>query len=165
MTSGWSNAGRKAGHWSSPSEPTPHGRELGLQQAFGIDGVVRPLFAAVDAAPAETLATWPDGSPAVALRAHADGRSPFVGAPVLTTELLRLAARQAGVHLFAQTDCNIHANGPFVAVHAAQDGPVELDLGCDGPVRDLLTGAALGAGPHVTLTLKQAETRVLRCGK
>ena len=36
--------------------------------------------------------------------------------PGLTSDLLRLAARKAGVHLYTQTDCNVYANGPIVAL-------------------------------------------------
>jgi hypothetical protein len=77
------------------------------------------LFAAADASPLETLATYPDGSAAVALRQAHGGQSLFVGAPGLTSELLRLAARKTGVHLCTQTDCNVYAIGPIVALHAA----------------------------------------------
>jgi len=145
--------------WATPTEV---GRKLGLRQAFGVDGPVRPLFAAADAQPEEVLATYPDGSPAVARRDSADGASLFVGVPGLTSELLRLAARHAGVHLFTQTDCNVYANGPFVAVHAAQNGPLELDLGRTGAVRDVLSGETVGQGPRVVLTLQRGDTRVLR---
>jgi hypothetical protein len=86
----------------------------------------------------------------------------FVGAPGLTSELLRLAARKAGVHLYTQTDCNVYANGPIVALHAAQDGPVTLDTGHRGQVRDALTGVLVGKGPAVALPMKKGETRVLR---
>ena len=82
--------------------------------------------------------------------------------PVLISELLRLAARKAGVHLYTQTDCNVYANGPIVALHAAQDGPVNLDTGHPDPVQDALSGNLLGNGPRLTLPLKKAETRVLR---
>ena len=104
---------------------------------------------------------------AVALRQAPDkhGASMFIGAPGLTTELLRLAARQAGVHLYSDTDCNIYANGPFIALHASQDGPVALDTGNNEPVIDLLSGNPLGTGPSVTLDLKRGETRVLKTGK
>ena len=112
--------------------------------------------------PAETLATYPDGSAAVVLRRAADGWSLFVGPPGLTSDLLRLAARKAGVHLYTQTDCNVYANGPVVALHAAQDGPITLDTGHRGQVLDALSGNLIGTGPCVTLPLKKGETRVLR---
>jgi beta-galactosidase len=124
------------------------------------DADVTPFFAAADASPLEILVTYPDGSAAVALRQAHGGHSLFVGAPGLTSELLRLAARKAGVHLYTQTDCNVYANGPIVALHASQDGPITLDTGRRGQVRDAITGDLLGSGPCVALPMKKGETRV-----
>ena len=143
------------------AEPTESGKRLGLTEGFGVEKKIVPLFAAADATVDETLATWPDGSAAVALRRTADGWSLFVGPPGLTPQLLRLAARKAGVHLFTQTDCNIYANGPYLMFHAAQDGPLEIDTGWSGPVIDLLTGQHLGQGPTIRLTTQRGQTRVL----
>ena len=142
--------------------PTPAGRELGLQRRFGIDRPLNPLFAVADARPGEVLATYEDGSAAVVMRRQKTGVSIFVGVPVLTSELLRLAAREAGVHLFTATDCNVYANDPFLAIHASQDGPVELNTGRTGEVTDMLTGKVIGQGPAFTLPLKRGETMVLR---
>jgi len=147
------------------AEPTERGLQLGLSGPLGVKQPVTPLFAAADATPDETLATWPDGTAAVALRQTADGWSLFVGPPGLTTDLLRLAARRAGVHLYTQTDCNVYANGPFLVLHAAQNGPIDINTGCIDEIVDLLTGERLGAGPEVTLPLKKGETRVLRVGQ
>ena len=143
--------------------PTALGKQLGLQTPFGVDAAVKPLFAAADASPAEILATYPDGSAAVALRQTRDGQSLFVGAPGLTSDLLRLAARKAGVHLYTQTDCNVYANGPIVAVHASQDGTIALDTGKRRQVSDAMTGDLIGSGPRVDLPMKKGDTRVLRC--
>lgn len=144
--------------------PTMKGRELGLTEAFGVDGPITPLFAAVDATAEEILATYPDGSAAVAMRRSQNGGSLFVGPPGLTPELLRLAAHAAGVHLFTQRDCNVYANGPYLILHASQDGPLEIDTGGTGTLRDLLDGRALGKGPQITLPLKKGETRVMAIG-
>lgn len=144
--------------------PTEVGKRMGLVTTFGVDGPVKPLFAALDATPDETLAVYPDGSAAVALRRLPDGWSLFVGAPGLTSDLMRAIARKAGVHLFAQEDCNVYANGPVVALHAAQDGPLTIDVGRRGPVRDAMSGRTLGRGPTVRLNLKKGDTRVLWCG-
>jgi hypothetical protein len=141
---------------------TESGQRLGLTRGFGTQKVAQPLFAAADAAGAEVLATYPDGSAAVAIRRGPDGVSAFVGAPGLTSELLRAVARQAGVHLFTETDCNVYANGRFLALHVSQDGPVALNLGRAGPVTDEMTGTKAGDGPKFTLPLKRGETRVLR---
>ncbi len=150
---------RQAQAWA---EPTELGRRLGLTEGFGVKAPVEPLFAAVDARPSETLATYPDGSPAVALRHTPTGDSLFVGPPGLTSQLLRLAARRAGVHLWTETDCNVYANGPFVVLHGAHDGPVELDVRAERPVVDLQTGRVVGHGPRIRLLLRRGQTRVLR---
>lgn len=142
--------------------PTDAGRKLALQQAFGVEKRVRPLFAAADARPAETLATFPDGSAAVTMRRGPDGASFFVGAPALSSELLRIAAREAGVHLFTTTDANVYASGGFVAVHASDDGPLELELPQASDVVDALTSERVGRGPRIPLLFKRGETRVLR---
>ncbi len=137
--------------WATPSSDV-------LMQAFGVQQAAKPLFAVTDAKPDEVLAKYANGSIAVAQR----GNSIFVGAPGVTSELLRFAARKAGVHLFSETDCNIYANGPFIAVHGAEDGPVAIDTGTAQPVVNMLSGDVLGIGPKLTLTLHRGETRVLR---
>lgn len=147
--------------WATPTEV---GRRLGLTQAFGVQRPIKPLFAARDATPQETLATYPDGSPAIALRRTKDGPSIFVGVPGLTSELLRIAAREAGVHLFTQTDCNVYANADFLSLHAAQDGQLEINTGKPGPVYDMLSGEQIGAGPKLTLPMQRGDSRVLRYG-
>ncbi len=147
---------------NATATPTDCGKALGLEKSFGGKQPVKPLFAAADAKPDEILAAYPDGSAAVALRRTPNGPSLFVGPPGLTSDLLRLMARKAGVHLFTTTDCNVYANGPFVALHASQDGPLELNTGKRGGIVDVLTGAPVGRGPKLTLPLKRGDTRVLR---
>ncbi|HEY5909085.1 MAG TPA: beta-galactosidase [Verrucomicrobiae bacterium] len=144
--------------------PTDAGRKAGLKTAFGTDGPLAPLFAVTDATTAENLATYPDGSCAVALRKRGAGWSFFVGAPGLTPDLLRVAAVRAGVHLYTDEDCNVYANGRLLALHATRDGALTLDTGRKGPVRDGLSGAPAGSGPSFTLKLKRGETRVFLLG-
>ncbi|MCX6901099.1 MAG: beta-galactosidase [Verrucomicrobia bacterium] len=146
----------------SAATPTDRGKSLGLEKSFGGEKPVKPLFAAADAKPEEILATYADGSAAVALRRMPSGPSLFVGAPGLTSELLRLAAREAGVHLFTETDCNVYANGRFLSLHASQDGPVDVNIGKTEAVTDVLSGEPVAKGPRFTLPLKRGETRVLR---
>jgi hypothetical protein len=147
--------------WASPMTGNP----AGLGQPFGVQRAVSPLFA-VDGHSPEVLCTYPDGSGAVTFRKGEKGgaASLFVGAPGLTSELLRFAARQAGVHLYTETDCNVYANGPFVAVHGSQDGTIQLNVGQSQPVSDALTGRIVGAGPLLSLPLSRGETRVLKIG-
>ena len=145
--------------------PTAAGRRLGFETEFGTQRTLKPLFAVTDAKPEEILANYPDGSAAVVLRREGTGGDLFCGPPGLTSELLRLAARTAGVHLITQRDCNLHANGPFISLHAAQDGRLEINTGRAGRVRDLLTGEKLGDGPIVFWDAKCGESKILVCGE
>jgi hypothetical protein len=145
--------------WASP---TAQGRLLGLSDGFGADAPIDPLFAVVDAQSDEVLATYADGSVAVAMRKTPRGTSLFVGVPSLSAQLLRAAAREAGVHLFTSTDCNIYHNGPYLVLHASQDGPVDLNTGAQRPIFDVLTGQQVGQGPQLRLPLRKGETRLLK---
>ena len=58
-------------------------------------------------------------------------------------------------------DCNVYANGRYLVLHAALDGPLSIDTGVRGLVRDVLTGAGVGKGPRLSLPMKRGETRVL----
>jgi hypothetical protein len=145
--------------------PTAAGRQLGFETEFGAKRAIMPLLAVSDAKPEEILATYPDGSAAIVLRRSVSGGDLFCGVPGLTSELVRLAARVAGVHLFTQRDCNLHANGNFISLHAAEDGRLEINTGRLGAVRDLLTGEKLGDGPTVYWDAKFGESRILVCGE
>ena len=146
------------------AEPTTLGRQRGLRNALGIPQRLEPLFAAADASADEVLATYADGSAAIALRNNRGEQSLFVGPPGLSSELLRLAAREAKVHLFVSSDCNVYANGPYVVLHASRDGPVELDTGRAGAIRDVLTGQPIASGPKVLLPLHKGDTRIFVIG-
>ncbi len=142
--------------------PTETGRRLGLTTAFGTPRRVAPLFAVKDALPEETLATYPDGSVAVALRTRVDGWSLFVGAPGMTPDLLRVAARTAGVHLYTEHNAGVWSSGPVLAIEALETGPLTVHLRKPANVRDLLTGRVLSSGKELTLPLQRGEVRLLR---
>lgn len=109
------------------------------------------------------LAAFADGNPAVVVRKGASGASIFLATTEVPPALYRHAARVAGAHLYAESDANIYANGPFVAVHASGNGPL-VDVGAQGPVTDEISRQALGMGPKVALDIKTDQTRVLRLG-
>lgn len=141
----------KLAAWAAPKAST-------LTQSFGVHQPIKPLFTITDATEAETLAVFANQSVAAAMR----DQSMLVTAPGLTTELLRLAAKKANVHVFTDKDCNVYASGPFMALHAPQDGEIKLNTGHSAPVIDMLTQQKIGDGPMLTLPLKMGETRVLR---
>jgi len=141
--------------------PTDRGRALGLTEAWGPAAKIEPLFAAA-ATPEETLATWPDGSAAVAMRRSDDGLDVFVGVPELTVPLLRALAREAGVHLFTDVPAAVWAADPYLSIHALDDGPITITTGRKRPVVDALDGTDLGDGPSFVLNMRKGQTRVLR---
>ena len=141
--------------------PTDAGKKLGLAVSWGPAVPIVPLFS-VTATPEETLATYADGTPAVAVRRSEKGIDVFVGVPQLTPELLRALARLAGVHLFTEGNATVWAAEGFLSVQAHESGPLRIDAGRKGAVADALSGEALGEGPQVTLTLKKGEALVLR---
>ena len=153
------------------ASPAAAGLRLGLRQPFGSNQPVHPLFSASGLTGEQVLAVYPDGFAAVAIRRTGDGARFFVGVPGMTTELLRVAAHEAGVHLYTDTECNVYARDSFVVLHASQDGPITVVLpersGHPGrestrSVTDALTGEIVGRGPRIRLTMKRGDTRILR---
>ena len=141
--------------------PTELGRKYGLVRAWGPKVQIQPLFS-VEAAPEEVLATYSDGSPAVAMRRSKAGLDVFVGVPQLTPELVHAIAKVSGVHLFTQPGPALWAANGYLSVQAHTNGPVLFDTGCKQPVGDALDGTRVGTGPRVELNMEQGEVRVLR---
>ena len=146
---------------TAEATPTAAGKKLGLTLPWGPKHSVRPLFC-VTASADETLATYSDGTPAVAVRRSAKGINVFVGVPQLTPDLLRALARLAGVHIFTAGKATLWAAEGYISLQAHESGPLLLNTGRPGNVLDALDGKVLGDGPEVTLTLKKGEVRVLK---
>lgn len=145
------------------AEPTENGKKRGLQNGYGIKQPLKPLFAVTDAQPEEVLAAYSDGSAAVVMRQNSNGSvSIFSGVPGVNTQLLRLAALKARVHLFTTRDCNVYANGTAVVVHAAEDGETIIRFNRRGTIIDLMNGTTLANGSSVILRLKTGETRIFK---
>lgn len=149
---------------------TPAGQKAGLtagwepRNAWAPQQVlaINPLFT-VQATPAETWATYSDGSPAVAVRRSGRNTDVFLGVPMLTPELVRALAKLTGVHLYTNTTtATVWAANGYLSVQAHEAGPLAIDVGKAVPVSDALTGQALGRGPKVTLPMTQGEVRVLK---
>ncbi|MDD4871521.1 MAG: beta-galactosidase [Kiritimatiellae bacterium] len=141
--------------------PTGFGRKLGLVTPWGPKESIQPLFS-VAATPDDTLATYCDGSPAVALRRSDKGLDVFVGVPRLTPELVRALAKLAGVHLFTDGKATVWATDKYLSLQVHEEGPLVIDTGRKGKIVDALDGQPVGSGPKLTLMFKQGETRVLK---
>lgn len=146
---------------AAEATPTEAGRKLGLTRPWGPKEAIQPLFT-VEANPAETLATYQDGSPAVALRRRPLGLDIFVGVPALTPELVRAFARMADVHLFTEENAAVWAAEGFLSIQAHTNGPLVIHTGRSRSVVDALSGAKLGRGPRLTLPMEAGDVRVLR---
>ena len=146
---------------TAEATPTEAGKKLGLAAPWGPKHPIRPLFS-VTASADETLATYSDGTPAVAVRRSPKGIDVFVGVPQLTPELIRALAKLAGVHLFTEGKAAVWAAEGYISVQAHETGPLVLNTGRPGKVVDALDGKVLGDGPEVTLTLKKGEVRVIK---
>ena len=141
--------------------PTAKGRSLGLTTNWGQTSKITPLFS-VNATSDETLATYSNGSPAVAVRQSANGTNVFVGVPQLTVELVKALARIAGVHLFTEGNATLWAAEGYLSVQSQQDGPLLINTGENGTVVDALNGKVLGVGPEVTLNLEKGDVSVIK---
>jgi hypothetical protein len=108
------------------------------------------------------LATYQNGSPAVALRSSRRGLDIFVGVPALTPELIRACARIANVHVFTEENAAVWAAERFLSVQAHKSGPLVIQTGHSRAVEDALTGVKLGRGPCLTLPMEAGEVRVLQ---
>ncbi len=137
------------------------GREMGLPEPWEPKVTIRPLFT-VDANPAEPLATYQDGSPAVAVRRSPRGLDIFLGVPALTPELVRAFARITDVHLFTEANAAVWAAEGFPSTQAHSSSPLMIPTGNSRSVVDALTGEKLGRGPDLTLPMAAGEVRVLR---
>ncbi|MBU0607658.1 MAG: hypothetical protein KKI08_07205, partial [Armatimonadetes bacterium] len=149
--------------------PTEVGKQAGLTEGWeaankwGPKTPIEPLFT-VAATPAETWATYADGSPAVVVRRGKTGTDVFLGIPALTPELVRALAKLAGVHVFTEDNSAVWATERYLSIQAHEAGPVVINTGQPGPVRDALDGKTLGQGPKVTVEFTKGETKVLRYG-
>lgn len=142
--------------------PTAIGEHLGLKTPLGVNYPIEPLFAAIDAKPEEILATYPDGSAAAAMRRTSRGLSLFLSPPGLTVDLLRMIATKAKVHLYADNECVVYANDPFIALHATKSGDVNVNTGNNEEIRDAVSGLKLGKGPILRIPMTQGETKLLK---
>jgi hypothetical protein len=80
----------------------------------------------------------------------------------LPPPLMRRIARQAGVHVWLESDDAIYTDGRFIGVHAAADGTKRVSLPFVGQAADVLNGTSLSCdGRTVTFEMKRAETVLL----
>jgi len=140
--------------------PTEQGQQRGLTEPWGQKTAIAPLFAVVPEAGDEILATYSDGSAALVVRTAATAKDVFLGTPALTSELVRVCARLADVHLFCESDAAVWAGEGVLSVHAVADGSLDLLFPTPVVLRDAISGEAVGEGAKVLVPFRKGETRV-----
>ncbi len=141
--------------------PTELGRRHGLVKEWGPLVKIQPLFC-VEAAPDEVLATYSDGSAAVAMRRSTAGLDVFVGVPQLTPQLIHAVAEMSGVHLYTPPGTALWAAEGYLSLQAHTNGVVLINTGSDQPVYDALDETAAGVGPHIEMKMDTGEVRLLK---
>lgn len=140
---------------------TDEGLAIGLPKNFGQNKPVAPLLSPRPTSGDVVMAKFSDGSPSVVLRKGAEGISVFSAGTELPTALIRHVARLAGAHVYCNRDANVYANGPLLAVHAASDDPLAIDLGRETTATDIASKKKFPRGRHLQLTPKKGETIAL----
>ena len=84
----------------------------------------------------------------------------------ITAEAIAARAAKAGVHLFtAPGAANVCSAEGVVLVQALKEGPLAVDFGSCGTVRDALTGALVCNGPKAVFPFRLGETRLFKTGE
>jgi len=115
---------------------------------YGMDQKTLPLIYSADSQ-AVVLGTLPDGKPGLVVKQHEGWTAIHSAAPLLPAALLRQIARQAGVHLYVETDDVVWAARDLVAVCVKDPGSRKIRLPRKATVLDLFLGEKIGAGIDV----------------
>ena len=149
---------------------TERGRRFGLPESWTVESPtpIAPLYRAADATAKETLATWPDGSAAVAVRRNANGRghSIFCGIPEIPVGLVFCVGRIAQAHAFLPREmvgkAVVWPGNGFVTVQAIEEVEFSVETEIAGEVVDAISGASYGFGPSVRLRMEAGDIVILK---
>jgi beta-galactosidase len=142
-----------------PGRVTPE-PGAGVEEAFGTDTVLDPLWTVQEGPGVQVLGRYADGSVAAAYSAEA--RSAYLGALHVPAKLLRNLLKQAGVHLYSDSDDVILADREFLGVVATSAGTKTISLPEARTVVDALTSEQLASDAEgFELEMQLGETRLL----
>ena len=99
---------------------------------------------------------------ALAVKNEADFRSVYSAAPLLPAALLRHFAREAGVHIYSESEDAFYANRHYICLNAQGDGERTVVLPNPSRVVDVRSGVIIAErADRIVLNLKDKETRLL----
>ena len=128
----------------------------------GADYMTHPRFRVADPG-ATVLAHYANDRKLVA--AAMKDNAVFYGGALLDANLVRKIAREAGVHIYNETEDNLTAGNGIVSIHCSRPGVKTVRFPKATDVVDLCTGEVLGRNvAEVRFPMKAFETRVLVTG-
>ncbi|HNX33875.1 MAG TPA: beta-galactosidase [Kiritimatiellia bacterium] len=140
----------------------PLAQGLSSGEAAGAKLTVSPLFYADEHGAQVVGRLVGCGRPGLVVKRLDGWTSIYSAAMTLPPALMRRIARQAGVHIWLESDDALYTDGRFIGVHAAADGTKRVSLPFVGQAADGLNGTALSCdGRTVTFEMKRAETVLL----
>ncbi len=130
---------------------------------FGMEGEWVELYSVADATTAETLACLAGTQvPTMVRKPLENWTSVYSLTAVVTPEIVRAWAREAGVHVFSSSNDTLYANKSYVCINAATAGLKTIVLPRKADVVNPLTGHSYGRGVReVDLSLMQGESKIL----
>ena len=138
---------------------TDEGRAAGLPPEWAVDGAVSMVMAVTEQPGDLVLACWSDGKAAIVQR----GNAIYNATTSLSWELLRHAAKAAGVHLYTDQECVFYTDGHFAVLHGIREETVTVTLPAKANEIYDATNMLLIAEhtDKVVIPLKFGETRIL----
>ncbi len=125
---------------------------------YGTDEALAPVVWADDPE-TEVLGTLTGSDRAGLVVKQMDGwTSIFSGAPVLPASVLRTLAREAGVHIYVDSDDTVYANRSLLSLFADAPGPRTVRLPKPATVMDLLSGETVAANAREFGVQMEGET-------
>jgi hypothetical protein len=153
----------RLGHFVCPARTTGLGAgELSRKVEFGSAHRFSPFFE-IDAGAGEVIGISEDtGRPVLARRRMDAGwTSIYSTVGPVTSSILRALARDAGVHIYVDTDDFFNANNTLCVLHAREEGEKEIRLPARTNVYDILNDREIGSGASsVTVSLRAGETGI-----
>lgn len=142
----------------------PLARGLPADKPLGFPRLtVAPIFYADDPGARVVGRMVDNRRPGLVVKRMDGWTSVYSGAMQLPQGLMRNLAREAGVHIWLATDDALYTDGQYVGVHAATAGTKTVALPGRFKVVNAITGQPVpGDGSTVTVSMKQAETVLLR---
>ncbi len=120
---------------------------------------VSPLFYADDPGAQVVGRLVGSGRPGLVVKRMDGWTSVYSAAMTLPPALMRRLARQAGAHIWLESDDALYTDGRYLGIHAAAAGSKRVLLPDDASAADAMTGQALPVKDRtVTVDMKQSET-------